>query len=477
VKRLVVIGAGIAGLGAARAAWEARGRVPGGLEVLVLERERRVGGKAVTRRQDGWLFETGPGAIQGSEPELDRLVRAAGLEAARLASAPAASRRFLYRAGRLREVPLHPLAFLRSGLLSPLGLLRLACEPLVPVRRDGPEESVHGFAARRVGEQAARRLVGPIVTGVYAGDPERLSLPAAFPRMAELEGRYGGLIRGMRALARRPPGPDGERRGPAGAGLSSFPEGLSQLALALCERSGFAVRTGARAAAVLRAPGAPGVSARPGAPIGWRVALESGEALQADAVVLAGEAWSMAGLLQESAPELAGLLGAVRHPPVAVVGLGYAPPDAARAPSGFGALVARGEPVRLLGCLWDSAVFPGRAPEGHLFVRCLYGGVLDPQAAHRSEGELVAAARADLGLLLGITGTPQYSSVAHWERAIPQYELGHLERRRRLAEQLAACPGLHVCGNHLDGVAFPKAAASGVAAGERAVRELELPTR
>ncbi|HZJ71038.1 MAG TPA: FAD-dependent oxidoreductase, partial [Planctomycetota bacterium] len=139
MKRLVVIGAGIAGLGAARAAWDARERVPGGLEVLVLEREAQVGGKARTRRQGEWLFETGPGAIQGSEPELEHLVRAAGLESARLRAAPEAARRFVWRGGRLREVHTRPLAFARSGLLSPLGLLRLACEPLVPARRSGPE--------------------------------------------------------------------------------------------------------------------------------------------------------------------------------------------------------------------------------------------------------------------------------------------------------------------------------------------------
>ena len=462
MKRLVVIGAGIAGLGAARAAWEARERVPGGLEVLVLEREAEVGGKARTRRQGEWLFQTGPGAIQGSEPELERLVRAAGLEPARLRAAPDAARRFLYRAGRLREVPIRPLAFARSGILSPLGLLRLACEPLVPPRRAGPEESVHAFARRRVGEQAARRLVGPMVTGIFAGDPERLSLPAAFPRMAELEARDGGLIRGMIKLARQRPDADGQRRGPGGGGLSSFPEGLQQLARGLCAASGFSVRTRAPVAALGRTAGG----------ADWRVALASGEALDADAVVLAGEAWAMAELVRSALPELATLLAAVPHPPVAVVGLGYGPADAVRAPRAFGALVARGEGPRLLGCLWDSAVFEGRAPAGHLFVRCLYGGALDPDAARRGEDELVAAARADLRALLGIAGAPLYAGVARWDRAIPQYELGHLQRRARVAEIVAASPGLHVCGNHLDGISFPRAAASGVQAGERAVRAL-----
>jgi len=467
VKRLVVIGAGIAGLGAARAAWEARERVPGGLEVLVLEREAQVGGKARTRRQGEWLFETGPGAIQGREPELEHLVRAAGLESARLGAAPEAARRFVWRGGRLHEVPTRPLAFARSGLLSPLGLLRLACEPLVPARRAGPEESVHAFARRRLGEQAARRLVGPIVTGVFAGDPERLSLPAAFPRMAELESRDGGLIRGMIKLARQPADADGQRRGPAAA-LSSFPEGLSQLARALCERSGFAVRTGVRAVAIARAPAGAA---------GWSIALESGESLDADALVLAGEAWSMAELIRSTLPEMAVLLAAVPHPPVAVVGLGYGPADAARAPRAFGALVARGEAPRLLGCLWDSAVFAGRAPAGHLLVRCLYGGALDPEAARRGEDELVAAARADLRALLGIAGAPLYAGVARWERAIPQYELGHLQRRARIDELLAATPGLQLCGNHLDGVSFPRAAASGVQAGERAARGLAESAR
>jgi oxygen-dependent protoporphyrinogen oxidase len=467
VKRVVVIGAGIAGLSAARAAWELGGSVPGGLEVLVLEREQEVGGKARSRREGPWLFETGPGAIQGSEPALDRMIQAAGLEGVQLHSAPEAARRFMYRGGKLREVHAAPLALARSGILSPLGLLRLACEPFVPVRRESrgaatsarPEESVHAFARRRIGEEAAQRLVAPIVTGVYAGDPDRLSLPAAFPRMAELETRYGGLIRGMRKLATMP----GERRGPGSAPLTSFPDGLQQLARTLAATSRFETRCGVRATSLARAPREVG---------GWTIAIEGGEPLRADAVVLAGEAWAMAEFVRAAVPELATELGAIAHPPVAVVGLGYAPEQARTVPRAFGALVARGEPLGLLGCLWDSHVFAGRAPAGHLFVRCMYGGMLEPAAARREEPALVAAARADMRMLFGIEAAPLYAGVARWERAIPQYELGHLERRARVAAIIERSFGLYLCGNSMDGVAFPRAAASGVSAGERAARAL-----
>ncbi|MBM3978089.1 MAG: protoporphyrinogen oxidase, partial [Planctomycetes bacterium] len=194
--------------------------------------------------------------------------------------------------------------------------------------------------------------------------------------------------------------------------------------------------------------------------------------LQADAVVLAGEAWAGAELLRDAAPELAAELAPIPHPPVAVVGLGYGPEQARKAPRGFGALVCRGERLGMLGCLWDSAIFDGRAPREHLLVRCMYGGTLAPEAALRGEDELVSAARADLAALLGIDGPPAHVAVAKWDRAIPQYELGHVARQARIEALVERCFGLYLAGNHQQGIAFARAAASGVEAGERAVRAL-----
>jgi oxygen-dependent protoporphyrinogen oxidase len=195
VKHVVVIGGGISGLAAAHGCAD---QVPDSLRITVLERQAEVGGKAVTLQEDGWLVEAGPTGFLDNEPALDRLIKTTGLT--KLPADVAAARRFVVCNGRMREIHAHPLKFARSGILSPLGMLRVVGETFIPGRRDGDDESVWEFAARRLGRQAADRLIAPMVLGVFAGDAKRLSLPAAFPRMASLEQEHGSLIRGKLAL-------------------------------------------------------------------------------------------------------------------------------------------------------------------------------------------------------------------------------------------------------------------------------------
>lgn len=464
MKRIVVIGGGISGMSAAQAAWELGGTIPGGLEVLVLERDREVGGKARSLREGEWLFEGGPSSVPGNEVAFDRMVRAAKLESQCVQSAPDAARRFVVRGGKLRELAPSPLGLVKNGVLSPLGALRLAGERFVAGRKDARDESVLDFARRRIGNEAAERLARPLVNGVWAGDPAKLSLPAAFPRLLEFETRFGGLIKGVREIARMP------QREREEAGTLTGPsqhttlrDGLQSLPRALAAQGHFPVRCGTSARAVVRAPKEKG---------GWYVHVDGGEPLHADAVVLAGEAWANAELVREAVPELATELAAISHPPLAVVGLGLGPDGARAVPRGFGALVGGGEPVSLLGCMWDSAIFAGRAPRDHALVRCMYGGAVAPQTALRSDDELVAAARADLRTLLGIEAAPAFTRVARWERSIPQYELGHRERRARIENAVERSFGLYLCGNATQGVAFARAGFAGVLAGEKAARGL-----
>jgi len=453
VRHLAVIGAGISGLAAATVAAERASAVAGGLTITVYEREAAVGGKAVSVAEDGWLVETGPTGFLDNEPALDRLVAAAGL--AKLPADAAAARRFVVRGERMREIRPHPLKFAASGILGPLGLARLALEPLVPARRDPGEESVWAFAERRLGRQAAERLIAPMVLGVFAGEARELSLAAAFPRLAELEREHGSLVRGL--IARRRAGRSGGGpAGPAGT-LTSFADGLQSLPRALAARGAFAVHGARPVEAIERAAGG-----------GWRLRA-GGESVHADAVVLAGEPWAMATLLPPEAGEAAEALAAIPCPPVVLVALGFGAQALARVPRGFGVLIPREAGYRILGSLWDTFLFPGRSPDGHLLVRAMLGGAVDPQAAELSSEELVAITRADLARLLGIDEPPLYQRVVRWPRAIPQYELGHLERVARIEAALGAAPGLLAAGNALHGIAFGKAAAAGVAAGEAAI--------
>lgn len=451
-KRLVVIGGGISGLAAA---WAAHGAA----EVVVLEREAQPGGKALSLAERGFLVEAGPTGYLDNEPELDRLVAAAGLS--KVAADRAAARRFIVRGGRMREVKAHPLKFATSGILGPLGLLRIPLEVLVPGKRGDADESVWDFARRRIGRQGADRLIAPMMLGVFAGDAKKLSLPAALPRMAEIERAHGSLFRGLIALRRagkKSAGP----AGPSGV-LTSFAGGLQELPRALAAGGGFEVRCDAPVLGVVPRDGG-GYLVEVGGPrpLG----------LDADAVVFAGEPWAMADVVRAEMPGLARPLDAIACPPVAVVALGFGPAARAHVPKGFGVLIPRGEGYRILGCLWDTFLFPGRSPGDDVLVRAMLGGAVDPAAGALGEEDLVHIVREDLRRLMGLELEPHFRKVVVWPRAIPQYELGHRERVAAVEAALASKPGLFMAGNALHGIAFGKAAVAGLRAGEAAARFL-----
>jgi len=465
MQRLLVVGGGISGLAAAWSARAAASERDLPLEILVCERAGDVGGKARTVDARPWRVETGPTGFLDNEPVLDSLVAASGLE--KLAADGAAARRFLVLGERLREIRPHPLKFATSGILSPLGLARLACEPWIAPRTDAQQagaadESVWDFARRRLGRQAADRLIAPMVLGVFAGDAKRLSLRSAFPRMAELERDHGGLFRALRALRRT----GKSRGGPAGPGatLTSFQDGLQSFARALAARGEFDVRTGAAIARIDAAGGG-------GPRFRARIAGD-GESLPIDALVVATEPWAAATMLEPVVPEGARELARIACPPVAVVALGYGAEALARVPRGFGALIPRSEPFRILGVLWDTHLFGGRSAEGTLLVRTMLGGATDPEIGGLGDEELARLARTDVARLFGLRDAPTFEHVTLWPRAIPQYELGHAERIATIARALERRPGLHLAGNATDGVAFGKAAALGWRRGREAVEEL-----
>ena len=459
-RRLVVIGGGIAGLAAAWAARRTASDARQDLEVLLLEREARVGGKANSVARDGWLIEGGPSGYLSGRPEMDGLVEALGLAPDRVPANRAASVRFLYRAGKIRRVVPNPVGLLTEGILGPLGVTRMLAEPFVPRGRESNEdESVWGFAARRFGAQVADRMVLPMALGIFAGDARRLSLRAAFPRMAALEREHGSIIRGMIA-----------RRGSTSSGtLTSFRHGMQQLPRALSERGGFPVRCNAFARALRRTAD------------GWSVVVNGDtEAIPADAVVLAGEPWAMAPLLRAHAEQAATELEEIACPPVGLVALGFGPAAAAKLPVGFGLLVARGEGFRMLGTLWETHLYEGRGPAGHLLVRAMFGGAVDPDAGALAESELAALARAEVAKLYGLTDSPLLEHVVRVPRAIPQYGIGHPARVARITAAVDALPGLSITGNGLRGVSFADAASDGVRVGSAAARRLTesaLPSR
>ncbi len=443
---VIVIGAGAAGLAAGLELRRA------GLEVVVLEAGDRPGGALRTDTVRGHLVERGPNTLQAKAPALE-LLRAHGLESALVAAKPASRLRFLFHGGRLEPVPSGPVAFVRTPLLSVRGKLRLAAEPFVR-RGDARSESAAEFMARRFGSEVVERLVGPALTGIYAGDETQLGADAVLGFATALERSHGSVVRGALAGALR------RRAAPRGlTGSFSLPTGLGGLASALAAPLGEALVLGARVEAL----------ARDGA--GFRVEVGGGRGareLHARGVVVAAPAPEAAALLKAIAPDAAEAAARVTYVPVVSASLSVDPRDARERLEGFGFLVPAGAGLRLLGCLFMSRLFAGRAPAGRVLLTCLVGGARWPEALDEPDAALLARLHDELGSTVGLRGAAEPLGITRWPRAVAQPGRDHPALVAALRRSLAPLPGLTVAGAWLDGVSI----ADTLACGARAAHEL-----
>jgi oxygen-dependent protoporphyrinogen oxidase len=437
--RVVVIGGGISGLALA---YRLRRRLPSA-EVLVLEERDRTGGTVRTVARDGFRLEAGPNGFLDNKPGTMELSRELGLgERLQPASEASARNRYLFLGGRLRALPAGFLSFLRSDLLSWVGKLSLLLERFRPRRRGDGDESIASFARRRAGDEVARTLADAFVTGIYAGDPRQLSAQACFPRLTAFEREHGSVMAGL-AHARRERRARGEQApGRPGGQMWSFREGLGALIEALTAALPGSVLTGVPVRRALRGPA------------GWRVEAQGRDAWGADAVALACPAHRQAEIVADAAPELAQTVGAIPYNRVAVVGLGYRAADVPFDLNGFGYLSPQRERRDVLGVQWCSSIFPGRSPPGTVLLRAMCGGANRPEIVDWPDERLLSAVRAELHAALRVHAAPVFHHVVRWQRAIPQYHVGHLDRVAR-AERLAeAQPGLFLAGNAYHGVAL-----------------------
>jgi oxygen-dependent protoporphyrinogen oxidase len=436
---VAVVGGGISGLTCGF--WLKRA----GRSVVVLERSAEPGGSVRTLRQDGWTFELGPNTITDASGVVERLCAAAGLQSRQIEAGTGARNRYIYKrgnksdrseeSGRLIPLPLSPLAFAATPLLPLRAKLRLFREPFIPPRRDESEESVADFVRRRLGREVLENFVGPFISGVYAGDPERLSVRWAVRRIHALERDHGSLIRG--ALARR--------KGPAPGGkLISFKRGLAEIseALAATLEGDLLLRT--RATRLRHAP--PHFEVETMDEDGRHVSL------RASRVILASPADAVAPLLEGLAPGRGSPFAEIPYAAVVSVALGLPDGPFARQLDGFGFLAPRVENLAILGCLFSSSLFEGRTPPRGVALTVLAGGATQPELVQMPEGELMETVARDLRRALGPLPEPVFTHVTRWPRAIPQYNIGHgrfVELARSLEE---AFPGLHLAGNLLHGI-------------------------
>jgi oxygen-dependent protoporphyrinogen oxidase len=421
--------------------------------VTVFEKDADPGGNLRTLREDGWQLEWGPNGFLNNEPATLRLVDRLGLQDDLLPSSDVTRHRFLLVDGRLQELPTSPPAFLKSRMLSTRAKWRMAGELFVPRRRGlgyayedpATDETVDRFGRRRLGAEFAEVMLDPMVKGVFGGNSRQLSLAAAFPRMVELERDYGSLLRAMIALARkrRREGKRATDAGPSGV-LTSFRGGMAQLIDALARELDAdpraSLRRGAAVSSIERIGG------------GWRVAGSDFKAGPFDVVINASPAHAAGVQLRETSAVLHENLVRIPFAAMAVVALGFDRAAVKHDLQGFGLLIPSRERRELLGVLWTSSIFPGRAPDGKVLLRCMAGGADNPGALELDDEALTNLTLAELRPLLGIKGLPALARIIRHRRAIAQYVPGHLARLAVIARELTNHPGLYLTGSSYRGI-------------------------
>lgn len=474
-KKVIIIGGGITGLAAAYALQDLARANQTPVSFMLLEPQQRLGGKIVTHSDEGFVIEGGPDSFISQKPWALELCLKLGLKDRLTGTNRDQTATYILRGNRLIPLPEGLMLFiptrigpfLKTPLFSPLGKLRMGMDWFIPKKTSGEDESLAAFVRRRLGQEAVERLAEPLMAGIYAGDAEQMSLACTFPQFMELEQRYGSLTRGMLARKR-----EMRRQAPPGQGPSrwtmfmTLQGGLSELVTAITSRLDPAsVATGAEAERIHFRSGLSHFNVR----------LKDGTVLEADAIIATAPAYVTADLLAETDATLVRMLGEIPYVSTATVSLAYEK-DRLRHPlNGFGFVVPRAEGRNIMACTWTSTKFPHRAPDGRALLRCFVGGAGREETLLRSDKDLVELVREDLRVIMGITAEPVLNRVYRWEKANPQYPVGHLERLADMDDRLTRLPGLYLAGAAYRGVGVPDCIRQGQEAADRAFRFLTAP--
>jgi oxygen-dependent protoporphyrinogen oxidase len=461
--KLVVVGGGVAGLAAAHRAAEVARERGLALDLTVLEARERLGGTIETERAGGFLVEAGPDSFLSEKPWALALCRRLGVEDRLVRTDDRFRKVYVWHRGRLHPLPdgfqlLAPTRlapFLATSLFSWPGKLRIGLDLVLPRGGAGEDESLGAFVRRRLGREALERVAQPLVAGIYTADPDDLSLAATMPRFLELERRERSVILGLARALKRAPQP-----GTSGARWSlfvTFAQGMGQMIDTLAARlPAGAVQLKSRVTGLERAGAA------------WRLAT-SGGALEADAVIVAAEAHAAARAVRYADPQLAMLLEGIPYASSATVSLGYRRADVPHPLDAFGIVVPRTEGRALLAATFSSVKYPGRAPEGHVLIRCFLGGALDAAVLEGDDAALVTRARDELRAALGIAAAPVLTRLSRHPASMPQYRVGHLARIEAIERRLVTLPGLFLAGGAYHGVGIADCVRSAEAAADAAL--------
>jgi protoporphyrinogen/coproporphyrinogen III oxidase len=464
VKHVVIVGGGIAGLAAAWRLQQLRGESDAEYRITLLEASDHLGGKLQTEQVDGLTLESGPDSFLSYKPAGIQFARELGIENRIIGTRDTGDGTFILRDGRLEPLPegitmlvptkVKPLA--RSRLLSARGKARMAAEYFVPPKDSDEDESIGSFITRRLGREAFEHMAQPLLSGIFAGDADQLSLGATFPRLRDIERKHGGLIRGM-LQQRREAGSQANSQKPAYPPFVSFAGGMGELPAAITERlSGVETHTGKT------------VSRAEKAGNGYTIRFPDGEEMSADAVLLATPAYASADLLSVLDGELSALLRRIPYVSSATISLAYRQSDIGGRQTGRGFVIPHVENRELTAVTWASNKFDGRAPEDMSLLRTFVGRAGREGAVNLPDDDLLTLVRRDLSEILGIEAEPVLSRIYRWHGAMPQYVLGHVDRLQQIDHYIERHPGLALLGAAYRGVGIPDCIESGNRAAETA---------
>lgn len=462
---IAVAGAGLSGLSLCHALQEKLAATGREAKITLFESEDRTGGKVQTIKDDGYLVEWGPNGFLNNKPDTLILCRKLGIDGRLLPSNDAARKRYIYAGGRLHRLPESPVSFLGSGLITWPGKLKLMSEIFVKPAPPDTDQTLAEFAIRRLGPEALEKLIGPMASGVFGGNPDTMSLKSCFPTIHALEQNYGGLFKGMigKMREKKKAGADpSQKAGPAGPGgvLTSFEGGLEVLTRALQDSFKGVLLTGCPVTRVEKAEGG-----------GYVVhAGKLAAPVKANVFVSASPAFAASGFMAGVDTGISSVLDEILYAPMAVITFGTRLENIGIPLDGFGFLVGMKEKRKLLGSLWDSSIFPGRAPAGYGSLRSMVGGARDTVTPALPDGQLLDVVKKELGDIMGLRGEPEFVKLFRHEKAIPQYTVGHSVRLERLDALEKKHQGLFFAGNAFRGVGINDCVREAIAVADKVMR-------
>jgi len=437
MAKIIVAGGGLSGLSFA---WYLKKFKPE-WEITILEKESRVGGKAWTTEEEGFIWERGVNGVLTNKPATLNLAGDLGIEIYK--SNDNARKRFVVKDGRLVKLPEKPQEFLMSNLLSFSGKISVFFEALRAQKKDDNDESLKDFAIRRLGKEAFENLIDPMATGIYAGDPEKLSLKSCFPRINELETQYGSLIKAMLLLQQKAKkeGKKGPGAGPGGH-LISFYKGMEELVSYLSDSLKENIITNSEISKINKKDNL------------WEISLKNNQSFEATHVIISSPLPQCVEMLSHIIPKIKEISDNIPYPPVSVVALGIKKEQLKDKINGFGFLSPNKEKRRILGTLWDSSIFPNRAPEGYVLMRSLVGGMRNSELALLDSDKLAQIVINEINDIMDLKISPDFIRKYLWKQAIPQYNIGYSELMKKLDEIKRKNRGLFFRCNWVGGVSL-----------------------